>query len=86
MNEIPPIKREAKMIFPKEEVMFLKPQLPTLSLNETIRSPLPMIAATLVARAKPPIPRYLEKTILSKMFIVKEMHALIIGVFVSCKE
>ncbi len=43
------------------------------------------MAAILVARARPPMPRYFDNTIFKMMLITTAMVALIIGVLVSCR-
>lgn len=43
------------------------------------------MAAILVAKARPPMPRHLLRMKFRTMLMITAMVALIIGVFVSCK-
>ena len=80
-----PISTEATQIFTKDLVISFRPKPPILRLKVIKSNKVPTIAAILVARARPPMPRYLDNTIFKMMLMITAMVALIIGVLVSCK-
>ena len=62
------------------------PNGPTFFLRPINNNPVQNIADILVAKAKPAIPIYFDKTKFKTIFIKTAIVALIIGVFVSCNE
>ncbi len=82
---IKPMSTEAIQIFTKDLVISFRPKPPILRLKVIKSNKVPTMAAILVARARPPMPRYLDSTIFKMMLITTAMVALIIGVLVSCK-
>ena len=80
-----PISTEAIQIFMKDVVISFRPKPPIFRLRVIKSNKVPTMAAILVARARPPMPRYLDNTIFKMMLMITAMFALIIGVLVSCK-
>jgi len=80
-----PISIEAILIFIKDLVISFRPKPPIFRLKVIKSNKVPTMAAILVARARPPMPRYFDNTIFKMMLITTAMVALIIGVLVSCK-
>ena len=82
---IKPISIEAIQIFIKDLVISFRPKPPIFRLRVIKSNKVPTMAAILVAKARPPMPRYFDNTIFKMMLITTAMVALIIGVLVSCR-
>ncbi len=82
---IKPISIEAIQIFIKDLVISFRPKPPILRLKVIKSNKVPTMATILVAKARPPMPRYLDNTRFKMMLITTAMVALIIGVLVSCR-